>query len=623
MAIPIENLSVPFIANEEITNNSTVYFTSGTSTYNLLGLAYSAPLTAGKTVHFKVNGGNTDTYLYILNSVGAIVASDDDSGGNRQAERSYTPSQTGTYYFIATSYNKNVTFSANITIDIPKYPLVVNKGSGDGSYEKIETISISADTAPAGKVFKEWSITSGAGTFGNKNSANTTFSMTSNGATITATYDNPFEYTIYADHAEVTGWNTGYDAVIPAKIEGVTITSIDLSEEYLDSLDVSDCIGLKTLDCSDNDITELDVSFCKSLETVNCAYNDKLTALNVSGCSLLTELDCSYASISAIDISDCIYLDTFYCLYNKLSSLDVSSCTALRIFRCDGNELNSLDVSRCPALKTLCCGGNNLTTLNVSACTALETFYCRENNLSTIDISKNTKLKNFNCYSNRISNATLLASLAGRFGKANVVPQQTGYPQDVTPKYSLVVTGGIGAGSYAKNSTINIKANAPANGKRFKEWVITAGTGTFGNKNSATTTFKMTSNGATIAAIYEDIPKIAPTVTPPKSKDKAPAAKKEAVPEPKTVAIPKVTPAKKAFTVKIKKPASKYKIKKYYVRYKVKGTKKWQTKVFSGNATSFKIKKLKSKKKYSFQVRAKNSKGKYGKWSKAKTVRVK
>jgi len=70
-----------------------------------------------------------------------------------------------------------------------KYSLTVVNGTGSGSYEAGAAINISANTAPAGKQFKNWT-TSNGGTFGNANSANTTFTMPSNATTVTANYED-------------------------------------------------------------------------------------------------------------------------------------------------------------------------------------------------------------------------------------------------------------------------------------------------------------------------------------------------------------------------------------------------------------------------------------------------
>jgi dipeptidase len=90
---------------------------------------------------------------------------------------------------------------------------------------------------------------------------------------------------------------------------------------------------------------------------------------------------------------------------------------------------------------------------------------------------------------------------------------------------------------------------------------------------------------------------------------------------PKDAKVSKLTAAKgKKLTVKWAKAVDT--AGKYQVRYKVKGAKKWTTKIVSGKSTSLTVKKLKVGKAYQVQVRAyKNVSGKtlYGAWSPVKT----
>ncbi len=74
--------------------------------------------------------------------------------------------------------------------------------------------------------------------------------------------------------------------------------------------------------------------------------------------------------------------------------------------------------------------------------------------------------------------------------------------------YTLTVYYGVGGGKYAADESVTITANQPAEGLQFSSWVVTGG-GTFADVNSATTTYTMPSNNATITAnvgwIYYDL----------------------------------------------------------------------------------------------------------------------
>ena len=71
--------------------------------------------------------------------------------------------------------------------------------------------------------------------------------------------------------------------------------------------------------------------------------------------------------------------------------------------------------------------------------------------------------------------------------------------------YAVTVTGGTGGGNYAESATVSITANAPATGKVFDKWTTSDGV-TFGNANSANTTFVMPAKAVTVTATYKDAP---------------------------------------------------------------------------------------------------------------------
>ena len=76
---------------------------------------------------------------------------------------------------------------ASVTISRTLYAITVVSGSGSGSYAAGSVIDITADTAPSGKAFDKWT-TSGGGSFGDANSASTTFTVPAQAVTVTAVY---------------------------------------------------------------------------------------------------------------------------------------------------------------------------------------------------------------------------------------------------------------------------------------------------------------------------------------------------------------------------------------------------------------------------------------------------
>ena len=72
--------------------------------------------------------------------------------------------------------------------------------------------------------------------------------------------------------------------------------------------------------------------------------------------------------------------------------------------------------------------------------------------------------------------------------------------------YPVTVTGGAGGGDYTMGSAVTVTANAPAQGKRFKEWTGADGlVFTSGSADAATATFTMPAQAVSLTAVYEDI----------------------------------------------------------------------------------------------------------------------
>lgn len=71
-----------------------------------------------------------------------------------------------------------------------KYSITVNSGTANATAAAGETVAITANTPPAGKQFKDWTVVGGGIMLTNPQSANTTFIMPSNAVELTANYED-------------------------------------------------------------------------------------------------------------------------------------------------------------------------------------------------------------------------------------------------------------------------------------------------------------------------------------------------------------------------------------------------------------------------------------------------
>src|SRR4051794_39676029 len=73
-------------------------------------------LQAGTTYVITMRSTQLDSYLYLENSSGQVLAQDDDGGGNHDARIIYTPSSSGSYTVVATSFRPGETGNYTVTI---------------------------------------------------------------------------------------------------------------------------------------------------------------------------------------------------------------------------------------------------------------------------------------------------------------------------------------------------------------------------------------------------------------------------------------------------------------------------------------------------------------------------
>lgn len=109
---------------------------------------------------------------------------------------------------------------------LDKFTLTVESGSGDGSYETGEEVSISADDPSSGKVFDKW--TGDVSDVDDVNSSNTKLTMPSENITVTATYKDEVVEPIEDNYLQETVWESETDG----HGSSVDLDTLDLSKGF-------------------------------------------------------------------------------------------------------------------------------------------------------------------------------------------------------------------------------------------------------------------------------------------------------------------------------------------------------------------------------------------------------
>ncbi len=195
---------------------------------------------------------------------------------------------------------------------------------------------------------------------------------------------------------------------------GYPFTSINCSQNLIDSLDISNFPYLISVDCqrnmmkyfaaggsptivnincSHNTISHLDVSNCSSLKNLEFAYN-VLDTINISNTNL-TSFDCTMVglgTIKTLNANNCTNLEELNCRFNSITELSLAGCISLKKLICSYNKLTSLNISQTIILENLDCSNNNITDLNTSQATFLKKLDVSSNNLRNLDLRKNNYL---------------------------------------------------------------------------------------------------------------------------------------------------------------------------------------------------------------------------------------
>ncbi len=129
---------------------------------------------------------------------------------------------------------------------LPTYTLTVENGSGDGDYLEDATANISADGAPAGQEFDQW--TGDISNVADVNAASTTLTMPASDITVTATYKAIPTYTLTVESGSGGGdYQEGVDVDIEAESapDGKVFDKWTGDTNYLQS--VTDSITVVTM----------------------------------------------------------------------------------------------------------------------------------------------------------------------------------------------------------------------------------------------------------------------------------------------------------------------------------------------------------------------------------------
>ena len=200
--------------------------------------------------------------------------------------------------------------------------------------------------------------------------------------------DCPSLSTLYVSSTAMTTMNVS---------QSNNISEMSLYCENLTSLDISKCTELVSLIFASSVVERLDLSHQSKLMELSCRL-PKLTSLNVSNNPLLQSLEITCPKVTSIDLDRNTEL-TFFSVSEGLQQVDLSKNAKLQRLWLSDCPIEQINVTACKDLVEITCDKCKLTRLDVSKNLKLETLWCDETPLTELpDISKNTKLHSLALY---------------------------------------------------------------------------------------------------------------------------------------------------------------------------------------------------------------------------------
>ena len=190
------------------------------------------------------------------------------------------------------------------------------------------------------------------------------------------------------------GWTKDSEGNVPLTdenlqvIEGVKSLSF-YGAGWDDITDIKYFTGLTTLNVSNNALTSLDVSKLVNLEKLSCDGN-QLKTLDVSMLENLNSLICNGNQLETLDVSMLANLKQLYCWENNLKSLRLTN--SLEDLQCQSCRLETLDVSELVNITNLYVYDNHLTKLDIRNLKNQVTLICGNQTNATTGESQNLKL---------------------------------------------------------------------------------------------------------------------------------------------------------------------------------------------------------------------------------------
>ena len=182
----------------------------------------------------------------------------------------------------------------------------------------------------------------------------------------------------------------------------INVTTLQVRNNNITSLDLSNNTNIIDLDCSNNLLASLTLGANSNLNELLC-NNNLLTTLDLSTAVSLQELSAHFNVLTDLDVSNSPNLIDVTAYNNALTTINLNGAASLQSISLSANQLSYLDVSNNPNLQFVNCSQNQLAGINLNGLNVLATLEVNDNLLQNIDISSNVNLQNLDGELNQLS----------------------------------------------------------------------------------------------------------------------------------------------------------------------------------------------------------------------------
>ena len=400
---------------------------------------------------------------------------------------------------------------------IPVFAVTVNSGTGGGSYAEGATVTITADAAPTGQRFKEWTVNSGDVTLANPQVQSTSFTMPASAVEVTATYE-ALPAATYSITVQDDGHGTASANVNSAQ-QGTAITLTATANSGYRFKEWQVIEGGVTIANNSFTMPAVNVTVKAIFEEIPVTKY-ALTVTNGGGSG--TYEAGSTVTITAEAPAQGKVFDKWIITSGGGTLADASSATTTYTMPAGPATVTATYQDAPATVTTVTVTPGNPNVQKGATQQFMASVIGTNNPAQTVTWTVTGRKAGTS-----ISNTGLLTVAADEtaatltVGATSTADTSKSGTATVTvtsapvSTYALTVTNGSGSGSYEEGATVTITANAPAAGQQFKDWTIspsvvfTNGT----SRNSATANFTMPDEAVTATATYEALPTATYSIT--------------------------------------------------------------------------------------------------------------